>query len=83
MLFRSVAQPRALLLDEPFAALDKALRQRLRRELVELQAELKIPMLLITHDQDDIAHLAEEVVYFDAGRVVAQPKVLEALDVPG
>ena len=67
-----VAQPRALLLDEPFAALDKALRQSLRRELAELQAELKIPMLLITHDEDDIAMLADEVIHVAAGRVVSE-----------
>jgi molybdate transport system ATP-binding protein len=65
-----VAQPRALLLDEPFAALDKALRNSLRVELAQLQAELKIPMLLITHDEDDIANLADEVVHIAAGRVV-------------
>lgn len=67
-----VAQPRALLLDEPFAALDKNLRTRLRSELAALQAELKIPMLLITHDEDDMASLAEEVVYVEAGRVVPE-----------
>ena len=67
-----VAQPRALLLDEPFAALDKSLRNRLREELVALQAELKIPLLLITHDEDDMASLAEEVVYLEAGQVVPE-----------
>jgi molybdate transport system ATP-binding protein len=66
-----VAEPRALLLDEPFAALDKALRNSLRAELAQLQAELKIPMLLITHDEDDIANLADEVVHVAAGQVVA------------
>ena len=66
-----VAEPRALLLDEPFAALDKALRNSLRSELAQLQTELKIPMLLITHDQDDIADLADEVVHVAAGQVLA------------
>ncbi|MCM3011991.1 ATP-binding cassette domain-containing protein, partial [Bacillus subtilis] len=42
-----VAQPRILLLDEPFAALDGAMRQRMRHELAELQARLDIPMVLI------------------------------------
>ena len=65
-----VAEPRALLLDEPFAALDKALRSSLRSELAQLQTELKIPMLLITHDEDDIAELADEVVHIAAGQVV-------------
>jgi molybdate transport system ATP-binding protein len=64
-------QPTALLLDEPFAALDKGLRQRLREDLSELQRELKIPMLMITHDDDDVRTLADEVVHLQAGRVVA------------
>jgi molybdate transport system ATP-binding protein len=68
-----VNEPTALLLDEPFAALDKALRQRLREELRELQAELRIPMLLITHDDDDVRVLADEVVHLQAGKVVAEP----------
>ena len=67
-----VAQPRALLLDEPFAALDKSLRSKLRDELVALQTELGIPMLLITHDEDDVACLAQEVVYVAAGQVVSE-----------
>ena len=73
-----VAQPRALLLDEPFAALDKALRHGLRSELAQLQAELKIPMLLITHDEDDIANLADEVVHIAAGQVVSETDAPEA-----
>lgn len=65
-----VNDPAALLLDEPFAALDNSLRQRLRDELIDLQAELRIPMLLITHDDDDVRLLADAVVHLRAGRVV-------------
>ncbi|MFY9513637.1 MAG: ATP-binding cassette domain-containing protein, partial [Rubrivivax sp.] len=57
-----VNEPTALLLDEPFAALDKALRRQLRGELLELQTALQLPMLLITHDDDDVAQLAQQVV---------------------
>ena len=64
-----VTRPTALLLDEPFAALDKALRHRLREELLELQTSLQLPLLLITHDEDDVDRLAQEVVQLDAGRV--------------
>lgn len=67
-----VNEPAALLLDEPFAALDKPLRQRLRRELLDLRADLAIPTLLITHDDEDAALLADEVVHLRAGRVVAE-----------
>lgn len=64
-------QPTALLLDEPFAALDKSLRQRLRQDLCALQRELAIPMLTITHDDEDVQALADQVVHLQAGRVVA------------
>ena len=65
-----VNEPAALLLDEPFAALDKRLRERLRQELKELQEQVHIPMLLITHDDDDVRELADQVVMLEAGRVV-------------
>jgi molybdate transport system ATP-binding protein len=70
-LARALAiRPRALLLDEPFAALDSGLRRSLRAELLALQTELQLPMLLITHDEDDVQALAEDVVPLEAGRVV-------------
>lgn len=65
-----VTHPRALLLDEPFASLDRNLRERLRDELDRLRSELDIPLLLITHDEDDVARLADDVVHLDHGRVV-------------
>jgi putative thiamine transport system ATP-binding protein len=50
-----LAQPQALLLDEPFARLDQALRERMR-ELVFAQVRLRgIPVLLVTHDATDVA----------------------------
>ena len=70
-------EPSALLLDEPFAALDKGLRQRLRADLAALQRELKIPMLLITHDDDDVQALADRVVHLRAGRTVGASEIPE------
>ena len=49
-----VIEPRALLLDEPFSALDPELRERLRDELSELLDRLDIPVLMITHDPQDL-----------------------------
>lgn len=66
-----VNQPQALLLDEPFAALDRPLRERLREELLELLARLELPMLLITHDDEDVAVLGEHVIEMAGGRVHA------------
>lgn len=67
-----VAQPRALLLDEPFAALDAPLRRRLRAELLSLQQTIDVPMLLITHDDTDVDVFAEEVIHLERGRVVLE-----------
>src|SRR5256885_8306347 len=62
-LSRSLASaPRALLLDEPFSALDPALRVELGRELSSVLAEQPIPTLLVTHDREDAQRLAERVV---------------------
>jgi len=64
-----VAKPRILLLDEPFAALDANMRERTRRELFDLQTRLDIPMVLITHDEADVAVFGDQVVQIDQGRV--------------
>jgi molybdate transport system ATP-binding protein len=57
------------LLDEPFSALDSTLRQRMRLELSDLQTRLDIPMVLITHDPDDVAAFGDQVVQISDGRV--------------
>lgn len=73
-----VAHPRALLLDEPFAALDPVLRKRMRAELNELQQRLDVPMVLITHDPDDVAAFGEHVIRLSGGRVDERPFSLVA-----
>jgi molybdate transport system ATP-binding protein len=67
-----VGEPRALLLDEPFAALDQALRKHLRQELAELQSQLNIPMILITHDQEDLDCFADAVIHIQDGQSIRQ-----------
>jgi molybdate transport system ATP-binding protein len=64
-----VSQPDVLLLDEPFNALDPLLRGRMRRELRAYQERFRIPMVLITHDPDDVAELAQEIVVLRNGQV--------------
>jgi molybdate transport system ATP-binding protein len=56
-----VSQPDILLLDEPFSALDLSLRERMRQELSELQQQLHVPMLIITHDPADVEALGDAV----------------------
>ena len=67
-----VAKPRALLLDEPFAALDPGLRVTLRAELDALQRRLQVPMVLITHDPQDVAVFGEQVLQMRAGEIVTE-----------
>ncbi|MBS0582474.1 MAG: ATP-binding cassette domain-containing protein [Proteobacteria bacterium] len=62
------AKPRLLLLDEPFAALDAPLRARLREELLAVRAQFDVPMVVITHDPDDVAALGGHVVAMENGR---------------
>jgi molybdate transport system ATP-binding protein len=64
------AEPRALLLDEPLAALDRGSRRDALRELHTLLAQLSIPVLLVTHSYDEAALLAERIAVIDRGRIV-------------
>jgi molybdate transport system ATP-binding protein len=63
------ANPRLLLLDEPFAALDAPLRARLRQELLTVRDRFDIPMVVITHDPDDIGVLGGKVIALDRGHL--------------
>lgn len=66
-----VLEPDMLLLDEPFSALDPALRDRMRNELSELQQQLNVPMLMITHDPADVEVLGDEVFEIRDGRITS------------
>jgi sulfate/thiosulfate transport system ATP-binding protein len=69
-LARALApQPKVLLLDEPFGALDARVRQELRRWLDALHRELGVTSLLVTHDQEEALELANEVVVMHHGRI--------------
>ncbi|MDR2572947.1 MAG: ATP-binding cassette domain-containing protein [Desulfovibrio sp.] len=67
------ADPELLLLDEPFSALDTLLRERLRRELLEILAGLTIPAIIITHDPDDVDVFADGLILYDEGRARPVP----------
>jgi molybdate transport system ATP-binding protein len=77
-LARALARdPAVLLLDEPFAAVDWALRETLRRELVALQRQMSLTVVLVTHDFEDVAKLASHLVVLERGAVVAAGTVTE------
>ncbi|MDR3386530.1 MAG: ATP-binding cassette domain-containing protein [Rudaea sp.] len=64
------ARPRLLLLDEPFAALDAPLRARLRGELLTMRARFGVPMIVITHDPEDVTALGGCTIHIDGGRLI-------------
>jgi len=65
-------RPSILLLDEPFSALDAPLRRDMGELLREVQRELKLPAVLVTHDAAEAASLADTVILCAAGRVIRQ-----------
>lgn len=67
-----IGRPSLLLLDEPFAALDPLLRRRMRCELKRAQALFDIPVVMITHDPEDLNILAQSVITIDDGRVTSE-----------
>lgn len=66
-----VGQPRVLLFDEPLSSLDAELRAMLRAELARLQRTLRVTTVYVTHDQEDVAVLADRVIEMRAGRIVS------------
>lgn len=71
-----LSQPRILLLDEPFSALDPHLRQEARLLLKSVLTDLKVPVYLITHDQADVEALADTQIELEKGRVRSVKKGL-------
>ncbi len=82
-LARALAsQPRAMLLDEPTAALDVGARDDVRALLRKSLGELRIPALIVTHDFSDVTSLASKVAVMEAGRLVACVPVSDAQKSP-
>jgi molybdate transport system ATP-binding protein len=82
-LARALASdPRALLLDEPLAALDATTRRGASRELAEVLAGSGIPALLVTHDFAEAALLADRVLVLEAGRVAQEGMPAELAAAP-
>lgn len=76
-LARALAvEPRLLLLDEPFGALDAKVRKELRRWLRDLHGRMGLTSIFVTHDQDEALELADRVVVMSSGRIeqIAPPR---------
>ncbi len=66
-----VTKPKVLLMDEPFSALDADLKEKLYPSFGELIKSLDIPVLIITHDNDEAKVLADKIIHIDKGRITA------------
>jgi len=64
-----VGRPRVLLLDEPLGALDLKLREQMQLELKEIQREVGITFVIVTHDQDEALTLCDRLAVFNDGRI--------------
>jgi putative spermidine/putrescine transport system ATP-binding protein len=64
-----VVEPKVLLMDEPFSALDAHLRKNLRDELKSLQRRLGLTVIFVTHDQEEAMELADRIAVMDSGRI--------------
>ena len=78
-----IATPKTLLLDEPGRGLDAVLRQDLNAIILEMKDSLAAPILLVTHDLEECFALADNVLIYDAGRIVHRGTPLELLRNPG
>jgi sulfate transport system ATP-binding protein len=76
------AQPKVLLLDEPFGALDAQVRQELRQWLRRLHHSVGVTTILVTHDQEEAFEVADRVVLLNCGRVEQAGTPLEVFEKP-
>jgi len=82
-LARALAiEPRILLLDEPFAALDRSLRLDMQIEIKRLQRQLGLTAILVTHDQDEAMSVADRIAVMRGGRIEQLGTPVEVYDGP-
>ena len=78
-----IKRPKVLLLDEPLAALDKKLRERTQFELMNIQDELGITFVVVTHDQEEAMTLSTRIAVMERGRFLQTGTPLEIYEYPG
>jgi len=75
-------EPKVLLLDEPFAAVDQVTRRKLQRELVLLRRDVQVPIVLVTHDLEEAAMLADRMSILHHGRMLQTASATEIMARP-
>lgn len=65
------AEPELVLMDEPFSALDKPLRTKMQHDVFTMLNRFKLPLVLVTHDQEEMERFAETVAVYDRGTITA------------
>src|SRR5712692_1230686 len=78
-----VKQPKLLLLDEPLGALDKKLREATQFELVNIQEQLGVTFIVVTHDQEEAMTLSSRIGVMNAGQIVQVGTPQEIYEFPG
>ncbi|MBN8242397.1 ABC transporter ATP-binding protein [Nitratireductor aquimarinus] len=82
-LARSLAKrPKLLLLDEPLGALDKKLREETQFELIDLQYDLGLTFMVVTHDQEEAMTMADRIAVMDKGKVIQVATPAEIYEAP-
>ncbi len=74
-----LAEPELLLLDEPFAGVDRPLRGRILPVLARIRDELRVPMLYVSHEPEEILALCDDALRFEQGRLTAHGTPAEVL----
>jgi putative spermidine/putrescine transport system ATP-binding protein len=77
-----VIEPAVLLLDEPFGALDKKLREEMQIQMKDIQKRLKITTIMVTHDQDEALTISDKIAVMNAGRIEQYGTPTEIYDGP-
>jgi len=75
-------RPKVLLLDEPLGALDKKLREETQFELMDLQQELGLTFVVVTHDQEEAMTMADRIAIMDKGEVMQVATPAEVYEAP-
>jgi molybdate transport system ATP-binding protein len=75
-------EPRVLLLDEPFAAVDRGLRRTLHGEIDSIRRAVDIPIVLVTHDFEDVVRLATHLAIIRAGQLIAHGSLMSLTSRP-